>query len=575
MRRLEVFVIALCLGSLPLVGCGPPDEGGSSPDATTDGGDMPDGMSDVGIDGLDDTDETGPAPSISDLTVTERPDNVLSALVELETDIDAEVRIDVVRDGEVVRTVGPTDTATAHELIVYGLRAETDYEFDVHADANDARSTRTESFATGPLPDDFPPLTVEQSSPEQAADGYRLIDLFRWNEDATSSQDDWGMAIAVDKRGEVVWYYQADHPVWDVNRLSNGNFVYNAGHEAIVEVDMTGEIVNEWDAAEDLGRELEDDTYGVHHGVDEQDDGELLTLSTEMRQIEDYAEQGETANVVGDVALQFDRDGEVTESWSMFDVLEDYRMRKRVGSTGPYWDEDYEQTTNDWTHGNAVENGDTDGTLIASLRHQDWIIKWDRETGDLLWRLGPEGDFEFEGDGEFNYHQHAPIWLDNGNLLVYDNGNARPSIEEGEQFYTRVVEYALDASSVDIEAGETGTVEQVWEYRTDPQFYAPYVGDADELPNGNILVGDGGLLSDPGACIDFDEQGGVVDQTGACISNSDVQKWARIVEVTHDEDQQEVLEVRIRDDAEENPRSYTMYRSSHIETLYPETSETE
>jgi len=87
------------------------------------------------------------------------------------------------------------------------------------------------------------------------------------------------------------------------------------------------------------------------------------------------------------------------------------------------------------------------------------------------------------------------------------------------------------------------------------------------------LIGDGGLLSNPGSCIEFDDQGEVVDNTGACISSADNQKWARILEVTHDSDKQKALEVHMRDDAEQNPRGYTMYRSSHIDSLYPDQSE--
>lgn len=572
MRHVKLLAISLTLGLIPLSACG----GGSDDNPFEPGPDG--GMTDVGVDGSDDTGDAdmGPAPAIQNLTVTENPNNVLSAFVELQTDVDAKVSIEVTQGDEVVQNVGPTDTGTEHALDVYGMTAETDYEFAIHADANGERSTETKTFTTGSLPSDFPPIQVEQSNPEKAADGYRLLDLFKWKDDGTGSKDDWGMAIAVNKRGEVVWYYKADHQVWDANRLSNGNIVYNAGHDAIIEIDMAGNIVNRWDAQEDFGRTLDENEYSVHHGVHEQENGRFLTLSTELRQIDGYKEGEDSSPVIGDVGLEFNRDGEVTGTWSMFDVLEDYTTRKRVGSTGPYWNDDYEMPVNDWTHGNAIQQGDTEGTLIASLRHQDWIVKWDRETSDLEWRLGPEGDFEFASDeGQFQYHQHAPVWLDNGNLLVYDNGNSRPSIEEGGQYYTRVVEYNIDASGVDIDAGEKGTVEQVWEYRTDPQYYAPYVGDADKLPNGNILIGDGGLLSDPSQCIDFDENGEVVDKTGACISNGDIQKWSRIVEVTHDDTKEEVLEVRIRDDSEENPESYTMYRSSHLETLYPTAPDSE
>lgn len=514
-------------------------------------------------------DSSTSAPTISNASMIQNPRNVLSGYAEFDTDVSASATITVRHEGEVVREIESSSTTTDHSVFVMGLRATTDYQIKMTARANGATSSVTRSYSTPSLPSDFPPLEVDTSNPDLAADGYRLLDVFRWNDANTDTDADWGMMVAVDKRGEVVWYYEAGEPVMDANRLPNGNIVYNADPHAVVEINMQGEEVNRWSASEDLGRTLDQNEFGLHHGVHRLQNGNFLALSTEMRQIDGFLDSGESANVVGDVALEFTRDGGVVDSWSMFDVLSDYTTRKRVGSTGPFWNSDYGMETSDWTHGNAVEPGKEDGTLIASLRHQDWIVKWDAETGDLLWRLGPDGDFDMaSGEGEFNFHQHAPVWLENGNLLVYDNGNARPSIQQGNQYYTRVVEYEVNTSNVDIEAGETGTVEQVWEYKNDPEYYAPYVGDSDELPNGNVLIADGGLVSDPSACISFNEQGEPVDQTGACISNGDIQKWARLLEVTHDSDKQVALEIHMRDNSEQNPRSYTMYRASHLDGLY-------
>jgi hypothetical protein len=522
---------------------------------------------DVGVDGT--TDGTS-GPRISSVSITQNPRNVLSAFVEFETNEPAVGRVAVTHNGEVVREVGPSEMGTEHSLFVMGMQKSSEYEFEITAETTGGATTRTQSFTTPGLPDDFPPLHVEASNPDLAADGYRLLDVFRWNDENTGSYDDWGMLIIINERGEVVWYYKTDVRVLDAGRVANGNIVFNNDPESIVEINMKGEVVNRWSASEDLGRELSNNEFGLHHGQRELANGQFVTLSTEVRQVDGYIDSGQSANVVGDVAIQFNRAGEVTNSWSMFDVLSDYTTRKRTGSTGPFWDSDYGMETNDWTHGNAVEPGKQDGTLIASLRHQDWIVNWDKQTGELQWRLGPEGDFEMASqDGEFNYHQHAPIWMENGNLLVYDNGNARPSIEPGNQYYTRVVEYDLDTANIDIEAGQKGTVEQVWSYKNPSEYYAPYVGDADQLPNGNILIGDGGLLSDPGECIGFDDQDEPVDKTGACISSGSNQKWARILEVTHDEQKRKALEVHMRDKSDQNPRSYTMYRASYIESLYP------
>jgi arylsulfate sulfotransferase len=55
----------------------------------------------------------------------------------------------------------------------------------------------------------------------------------------------------------------------------------------------------------------------------------------------------------------------------------------------------------DWTHTNAVIYSPTDGDLVVSIRHQSWVIKIDYNngtgTGNVLWHLGYQGDFTFDG----------------------------------------------------------------------------------------------------------------------------------------------------------------------------------
>ena len=51
----------------------------------------------------------------------------------------------------------------------------------------------------------------------------------------------------------------------------------------------------------------------------------------------------------------------------------------------------------DWTHTNAILYSSSDGNLIISIRHQNWLVKVDYTngagTGDILWHLGYQGDF--------------------------------------------------------------------------------------------------------------------------------------------------------------------------------------
>ncbi len=120
------------------------------------------------------------------------------------------------------------------------------------------------------------------------------------------------------------------------------------------------------------------------------------------------------------------------------------------------------------------------------------------KSGDLLWRLGPGGDFTLSGPGELQYHQHAVEVQDDGSLMLYDNGNDRPgtdpnSPDVNQRPYSRAVLFDLDEANK--------TVTQQWEMRSvidGRPLYAWFVGDADHQPNGNVLIDNGGIIDPAG-----------------------------------------------------------------------------
>ena len=87
---------------------------------------------------------------------------------------------------------------------------------------------------------------------------------------------------------------------------------------------------------------------------------------------------------------------------------------------------------NDWLHSNSVELA-PDGNLLMSMRHQDWVIKIDYAngtgTGNILWRLGLDGDFSIGGIHDsypWFSHQHDVEYEFGTNYVsLFDNGNTR------------------------------------------------------------------------------------------------------------------------------------------------------
>lgn len=120
----------------------------------------------------------------------------------------------------------------------------------------------------------------------------------------------------------------------------------------------------------------------------------------------------------------------------------------------------------EWTH----MNGCTvlpDGNILGSFRQTNTICIIDKATGKITWRWGP---------GELG-HQHEPTMLDNGNILVFDNG-AHRFFSQDLDYYSRVLEVNPATNKIE------------WEYKDDPpsEFYAFGMGGAQRLSNGNTLI---------------------------------------------------------------------------------------
>jgi hypothetical protein len=105
------------------------------------------------------------------------------------------------------------------------------------------------------------------------------------------------------------------------------------------------------------------------------------------------------------------------------------------------------------------------GNLLVCFRNINQIAALDARTMEILWTWG---------EGELQWPHHATM-LENGNVLVFDNGIERK--------FTRALE-------IDPTTGRT-----IWQYPGDPadpdhRFYSPYKGSAQRLGNGNTLICD-------------------------------------------------------------------------------------
>jgi hypothetical protein len=134
----------------------------------------------------------------------------------------------------------------------------------------------------------------------------------------------------------------------------------------------------------------------------------------------------------------------------------------------------------DYFHVNSVDI-DADGNLLVSARNTWAVYKVQRETGRVLWRLGGKrSDFRMGRGTEFAW-QHDARHHDEGRLIsIFDNGAAPPVAPQ-----SRVLVIALD---------RRGRYARLVRAYTHPRrLLAPFMGNAQILRDGNVMVGWGGL----------------------------------------------------------------------------------
>ena len=248
-----------------------------------------------------------------------------------------------------------------------------------------------------------------------------------------------GSMITAGESEGVSWFY-------DVDPLPNGNLL-------VTSTTPSSTVVFELDPETD--EQIWTETLDIEdtHDIDLLPSGRLLVAN--MREYED--------GVSDDRVFVYDRENDT--------VVWEYVFREHYPNTttGGFRE--------DWTHVNDVDRIGS-GKYLVSPRNFDQAIVIDRETKEIEYRLGSDGNHSTL------YEQHNPDWL------VSEDGNPTMLVADSEN--DRVVEYerrsASEAEGVDparTSTGPSGTWVRTWSV---DGFNWPR--DADRLPNGNTLVVD-------------------------------------------------------------------------------------
>lgn len=132
-----------------------------------------------------------------------------------------------------------------------------------------------------------------------------------------------------------------------------------------------------------------------------------------------------------------------------------------------------------WPGLNSIEEM-PDGTIVSTSYNLSTCYIWDRANKKVKWRFG-------QGKNKISF-PHDPQPLQNGNILIFDNGRYYVADPNGQTSY-----FPPDFSRVIEVNPNTNEIE--WEYRAENpvDFYSTYISSNQRLPNGNTLICEGAM----------------------------------------------------------------------------------
>lgn len=332
------------------------------------------------------------------------------------------------------------------------------------------------------LPLDFPAISLLTSNHPDP--GHVFIAPFNFNDEDTR-------LIILDNLGMPVFYRRIPGfgPAFDFKMQPNGLLTaYNIRRFKFAALDSSYAVVDSF---------VTGNGYVIDpHGLQLLPDGHVLVMSYDWQSIRmDLIVPGgyAAATVVGFIIQELDATRNVIFQWRSWDYFSITDLSSpHIALTDSFID---------YVHGNAFEL-DQDGNILFSSRHLNEITKINRQTGDVIWRLGLNSlnnEFTFVNDTRGFSHQHDIHRLPNGNITLFDNGNHLDAP------FSRALEYRLD------EENKVATL--VWEHRNSPDTFGPFMGNVQRRSTGGTMIGWGGTGPNP-KLTDLNADGSVAFELG-------------------------------------------------------------
>lgn len=305
-----------------------------------------------------------------------------------------------------------------------------------------------------------------------------------------------GALVAIDNQGWVVWHLPGGNGAWDqLSAAENYNIVTLAGFgtlesSGLKELSVTGKQV----------RSANFPALSHEAHVDAAIPGEpVLSIQSETRNFSGLANPQSGSKLV-----QWDRHtGALDTLYNLFDFynpVTDFGECSRIADPNAssacfppqsltYTGSQQDPLADDWSHANSAARG-TQNNYIMSVRHLSSVVSFHADGSGIQWILSGEGVrpskapsamvLKYTSADERQYMQHCARQLDNGNVILFDNGDLR------QPPFTRFAEYEIDT--------DKGVAKLVWQFvpklhnaSSGQPMFAFHAGSVYRLENGHTV----------------------------------------------------------------------------------------
>ena len=212
-------------------------------------------------------------------------------------------------------------------------------------------------------------------------------------------QRKFGLIIAVNEDGEVVWYYKSAQRIAGIQSMPDGRILMTLADQRARIIDVLGNVEREYVAGLSPDRDPSsraipiEGIQTIHHEPYLTKRGTFIAMSANARRIDNYYTSvtdpkapRKSQMVMGDAIIEYDANGKILWKWDSFDHLDPMRVHFHLFQS--YWMTRGFPDHLDWTHGNGVSYDEKNGTIVVSLKQMDAIIGISRKTGEVKWIYG-------------------------------------------------------------------------------------------------------------------------------------------------------------------------------------------